>query len=100
MDVEVVLCCSVKKCPHYRPSKFKSFGYCSAIGNVSILYNGQCVQASKISQELDESSNKSYNTKRDVICSDSMCDYCIHINCTDHEGVGKCFNGRKLSPVL
>ena len=41
------------------------------------------------------------NSERDVICSDSMCDYCTKIEtCNGFEDAGDCFNGRKLTPVL
>ena len=41
------------------------------------------------------------NNERDVICSDSMCDYCTKIEtCNGFEDDGDCFNGRKLTPVL
>jgi len=44
---------------------------------------------------------KADNNERDVICSDSMCDYCTKVEtCNGFEDAGDCFNGRKLTPVL
>jgi len=40
------------------------------------------------------------NNERDVICSDSMCDYCAKVEtCNGFEDAGDCFVGRKLTPI-
>ena len=37
---------------------------------------------------------------RDVICSDSMCDYCSKVEkCNGFEDAGDCFKGRELTPI-
>ena len=58
----------------------------------------------RIVKERGDSKNSSASPvqqQKDVICSDSMCDYCTKIEtCNGFEDAGDCFNGRKLTPVL
>ena len=55
-------------------------------------------RASKSSKVANDSTSD--NNERDVICSDSMCDYCSKIEkCNGFEDAGDCFKGRKLTPV-
>ena len=58
------------------------------------------IEHRKISKKVVAANSTSTNTERDVICSDSMCDYCAKVEtCNGFEDAGDCFVGRKLTPI-
>ena len=70
-------------------------GFYLKVENLVKQWNKRSPKDSKVAQH-----SASDNNERDVICSDSMCDYCAKVEtCNGFEDAGDCFVGRKLTPI-